>query len=102
MGDMLFKPSEPERRQRSGEAQNFQYTAPNLQNQYSQFRDTGQVPYSYYGQAPTNQNELTAVRNYYPSSFTENVTETPATYGNAITARSQSPFSRLFSALGNR
>jgi hypothetical protein len=47
-----------------------QYTAPDLRQNYAKFRETGTVPYSYYGQgAPTNSDELGRVRAAYPGAF---------------------------------
>lgn len=47
-----------------------QYTAPDLREMYGTFRETGRVPYSYYGQgAPTQKSELQAVQAAYPDAF---------------------------------
>lgn len=49
------------------------YTAPDIQSLYSIFKDTGKVPYSYYGQgAPTRASELELLKQAYPSAFSAN------------------------------
>ncbi len=54
------------------------YAAPDLKGVYQTFRDTGNVPYSYYGQgAPTNADELARVKAAYPGSFTAGAPAAP-------------------------
>lgn len=46
------------------------YTPPSLQDVYAQFRETGRVPYSYYGAGlPTRDGEADRVRASYPGAF---------------------------------
>ena len=48
------------------------YTPPALESNYQTFRDTGNVPYSYYGVgAPTREGEVDLVRKSYPGAFSQ-------------------------------
>jgi hypothetical protein len=48
------------------------YTAPKTADVYKQYRDTGQIPYSYYGVgAPTREGEMDLVRRSYPNAFSQ-------------------------------
>jgi hypothetical protein len=56
----------------------FTYKAPELDSVYQQYRDTGQVPYSYYGVGgPTREGEFDLVRKSYPGAYTP-VAQPPA------------------------
>lgn len=47
------------------------YTAPDLRSLYATFKETGTVPYSYYGQgAPTRDGEIEALKKSFPGAFT--------------------------------
>ncbi len=55
------------------------YTPPDMKSVYQQFRDTGNIPYSYYGVgAPTREGELDLVRASYPGAFSTVSAQTPA------------------------
>jgi len=54
------------------------YAPPKLPDVYGQFRETGQVPYSYYGvAAPTREGELDLVRKSYPTAFSQSTAAAP-------------------------
>lgn len=69
------------------------YKAPDLRQNHQMFRETGRIPYSYYGQgSPSNKDELALVRASYPGAFS--TPETPAQPETAM-----NPFQRLMTAL---
>jgi len=48
------------------------YTPPSLDSVYQMFRDSGTVPYSYYGvNSPTRDGELDLVKKSYPGAFSQ-------------------------------
>lgn len=80
--------------------QDFTYAPPDLKSLYETFRETGTVPYSYYGvNAPTREGELDAMKKSYPGAFTA------ASAPQIQDPRQQqhsNPLTSLFSALGRR
>ena len=91
-----------EERQAPPPRQDFTYTPPDLRSLYNQFRETGQVPYSYYGVgAPTREGELEAMRGSYPGAFS--TPSAPPQMQRPVRPQpqqAQPPFLRLFGALG--
>lgn len=85
-------------------AYNGTYTAPDLKSLYSQFQQSGTVPYSYYGQgAPTDPAELARVQAAYPGAFKPNEAPAPRHgqgQGNYRPERGQ--FHQLISSFTNR
>lgn len=79
------------------------YSAPDLQTLYQQFREKGTVPYSYYGAgAPSNAEELARVKAAYPGAFSA---PPPPPAKNPMPqpqAQRDDPFRRLRNLLGAR
>lgn len=118
MGDIFDRP-DPEPRQETPKAPDMVYTAPDMRDVYKQWRDTGRVPYSYYGAgAPTRDGELEAVKSSYPGAFSQVTAPNAASDQHNASAFDQkqmdaikvvqdraklgNPMFSLFRALGNR
>jgi hypothetical protein len=79
------------------------YNPPSLDSLYQAFRESGTVPYSYYGAgAPTREGELDIVRKQHPGAFPTPATPPPAPTPPARPQMPGGPFGMLFSALRGR
>lgn len=78
------------------------YTPPDLKSLYAQYKQTGTVPYSYYGAgAPSREEELKAVQAAYPGAFSPAPAPAP-TGAPAPNAAPTDPFARLKMSLQGR
>ena len=103
MGDIFDRPEAE--RQEAPKAPDMVYTAPNVRDVYKQWRETGHIPYSYYGVgAPTREGEVEALKRSFPTAFSQPpapATQAPQSNRPSNQSPSQNvPFPSLFRALG--